>query len=103
VARFRVNVFPAARLVAAAFSPLPPRDPHTGGARLPVPVIELSSSSEASCCSRSGGAGKSTFPAALIDRINSERRVHIITLETRSSTCSSNRLSVVVHRELGNA
>ena len=48
------------------------------------------------------GQGKSTSLAALIDRINRDRKAHIITLEDPIEYVFQHRASVVVQRELGN-
>ncbi len=47
------------------------------------------------------GSGKSTTLAAMIDRINSTRPCHILTIEDPSSTCTSTRSRAVNQREVG--
>jgi len=103
VARFRVNVFRQRDSVAAAFRRFPHEVPTPEALGLPVPVIELSELQRGFVLfTGAAGTGKSTSLAALIDRINSERRVHIITLEDPIEYVFQHRLSVVVQRELGN-
>jgi twitching motility protein PilT len=47
------------------------------------------------------GSGKSTTLAAMVDRINNERRHHIITIEDPIEFLHANRLSVINQREVG--
>ena len=47
------------------------------------------------------GQGKSTTLASLLDRINQERQVHIVTLEDPIEYLFQHKSSIVVQRELG--
>ncbi len=47
------------------------------------------------------GAGKSTTLACIVDKINSSRRAHIITLEDPMEYLHRNKLSAVSQREIG--
>ena len=48
-----------------------------------------------------GGSGRSTACAALVDRINSTRRVHIVTLEDPIEALHADKLALVTQREVG--
>jgi twitching motility protein PilT len=102
VARFRVNVFKQRDSVAAAFRLIPYEIPAPEMLGLPGPVIELALLRRGFVLfTGAAGQGKSTSIAALIDRINRERRAHIITLEDPIEYVFQHRSSVVVQRELG--
>jgi len=102
VARFRVNVFTQQDSVAAAFRLIPHQIPTPEDLGLPLPVIELAQLKRGFVLfTGAAGQGKSTSLAALLDRINRERRVHIITLEDPIEYIFQHRSSVVVQRELG--
>jgi twitching motility protein PilT len=47
------------------------------------------------------GSGKSTTLAAMIDRVNRERAVHIITIEDPIEYVHRHRRAMVVQREVG--
>jgi twitching motility protein PilT len=101
-ARFRVNVFRQRDSVAAAFRLIPFEIPAAETLGLPGPVIELAQFKRGFVLfTGAAGQGKSTSIASLIDRINRERRVHIITLEDPIEYVFQHRSSVVVQRELG--
>jgi twitching motility protein PilT len=103
VSRFRVNVFTQRDSVAAAFRLIPHEIPAPEMLGLPSPVIELAQLRRGFVLfTGAAGQGKSTSLAALLDRINRERAVHIITLEDPIEYVFQHRRSVVVQRELGN-
>ena len=103
VARFRVNAFRQRDTVAAALRRFPHDDPHAGVAWAARARWSSWCSSGAASCSFTGaaGQGKSTSLASLIDRINRDRQVHIVTLEDPIEYLFQHRKSVVVQRELG--
>ncbi len=102
VARFRVNVFTQRDTVAAAFRLIPHEIPAPEMLGLPGAVIELAQLRRGFVLfTGAAGQGKSTSLAALLDRINRERRVHIITLEDPIEYVFQHRSGVVVQRELG--
>jgi twitching motility protein PilT len=103
VSRFRVNVFTQRETVAAAFRLIPHEIPVPEALGIPTPIIELAQLRRGLVLfTGAAGQGKSTSLAALLDRINRERAVHIITLEDPIEYVFQHRRSVVVQRELGN-
>jgi len=103
VARFRVNAFRQRDSIAAAFRRFPFEVPAVETLGLPAPVIELAGLKRGFVLfTGAAGQGKSTSLAGLIDRINRERRAHIITLEDPIEYVFQHRSSVIVQRELGN-
>jgi twitching motility protein PilT len=102
VARFRVNVFRERDSVAGAFRRIPTQVPTPQTLGLPSAIVELAQVKRGFVLfTGAAGQGKSTSLAALIDLINRERRVHIITLEDPIEYVFQHRSSVVVQRELG--
>jgi twitching motility protein PilT len=102
VSRFRVNVFTQRESVAAAFRLIPHEIPGPETLGLPAAVIDLVQLRRGLVLfTGAAGQGKSTSLAALIDRINRDRGVHIITLEDPIEYMFQHRRSVVVQRELG--
>ncbi|HYB42615.1 MAG TPA: type IV pilus twitching motility protein PilT [Candidatus Methylomirabilis sp.] len=103
VARFRVNVFRQRDTLAAAFRRFPHEIPTPDALGLPSAVVELSELKRGFVLfTGAAGQGKSTSLASLIDRINRDRQVHIVTLEDPIEYVFEHRSSVVVQRELGN-
>ncbi|MFO0671152.1 MAG: type IV pilus twitching motility protein PilT [Polyangiaceae bacterium] len=102
LSRFRANVFMQKRKVAAAFRTIPFKILSFDELGLPTIVSDL-------CNKPSGlvlvtgptGSGKSTTLASMIDKINSEQRLHILTIEDPIEYLHKHKLSVVNQREIG--
>jgi twitching motility protein PilT len=102
LARYRVNVFKQRGTIAAAFRRFPYDVPGIETLGLPAAVIELAELKRGFVLfTGAAGQGKSTSLASLIDRINRNRKAHIITLEDPIEYEFQHRSSVVVQRELG--
>jgi twitching motility protein PilT len=102
VGRFRINVFKQRDSVAAAFRHFPHEIPSPEALGLPSAVIELANLKRGFVLfTGAAGQGKSTSLAAMIERINRDRRAHIITLEDPIEYVFHHKQSVVVQRELG--
>ncbi|MCL2085827.1 type IV pilus twitching motility protein PilT [Candidatus Saccharibacteria bacterium] len=101
VARFRVNAFRERGSLAAAFRLIPNRIPALEELGLPQ-VISTFAAYPRGLVLVTGptGSGKSTTLAALIDKINSERSSHIITIEDPIEFMHKSKRSVVVQREV---
>jgi len=102
LARFRANLFMQRGAVAGAFRAIPFRILSTEELGLPPIVADLAT------CPRGlvlvtgpTGAGKSTTLASIIDKINTETRSHIITVEDPIEYMHANKSSVVNQREVG--
>ncbi len=102
VARFRVNVYKDKGAVAAAFRLIPARVPTIRELNLP-PVLEELTRRPRGLILVTGptGSGKSTTLAAMINQINSERSVHIITIEDPIEYLHQHKFSIINQRELG--
>lgn len=101
IARFRANVFMQRGAVAGAFRRIPYE--IWGFDRLGVaPVVATLADKPRGLVLVTGptGSGKTTTLAALIDKVNQERQVHIITIEDPIEYLHSHRKALVNQREL---
>ncbi len=102
LSRFRANIFVQRGAVAGAFRSIPFKILSFDELGLPAIVSELA-------CKPRGlvlvtgptGSGKSTTLASIIDKINSETRQHIITVEDPIEYLHPHKLCVVNQREIG--
>lgn len=100
--RFRVNFFRHKSGLAVAIRLIPSVVPRLDTLGLP-PVINDAADYERGLVLITGptGSGKSTTMAALVDRINSCRSAHIITIEDPIEFAHSSRRSLIRQRQLG--
>ncbi|MFQ6098236.1 MAG: type IV pilus twitching motility protein PilT [Armatimonadota bacterium] len=102
VARFRVNVFRDRGTVAAAFRLIPTRIPTIRELGLPLILEELSRRPRGLILvTGPTGHGKSTTLAAMINQINQERSLHVITIEDPIEYLHTHNRCIINQRELG--
>jgi len=102
LSRFRANIYRQRSNVAAALRTIPFRIPTIEELGLPKIVMELASRPKGLILvTGPTGSGKSTTLAAMIDRINTERNCHIITIEDPIEYLHTHKKSVVNQREVG--
>lgn len=101
--RFRVNVYYQRNSLAAAFRLIPIRIRGIEELGLPL-VLESIAKKPRGFVLVTGptGSGKSTTLAALIDFINTNRSVHIITIEDPIEYLHKHKKSIINQREIGN-
>ncbi len=101
LARFRVNAFHERGKLAAAFRLIPNQIKTINDLGMPS-IVESFADFPRGLVLVTGptGSGKSTTLAALIDKINSERSLHIITIEDPIEFTHKSKRSVVVQREV---
>jgi len=102
ISRFRVNVFKQRGSYAIAFRVIPQEIPKFESLGLPSVIREFTKLSKGLVLvTGPTGSGKSTTLASLIDIINTERSVHIITLEDPIEYLHKHKKSIVNQREIG--
>lgn len=100
--RYRVNVFRQQGNVAMAFRLISTRIPSTEELGLPASVADLYQRKRGLVLvTGPTGSGKSTTLAAIIDKVNSCRDAHIITLEDPVEYLHPHKRSMVNQREIG--
>ena len=101
IARFRVNAFHERGKMAAAFRLIPNHIVSINDLGMPA-VVETFADFPRGLVLVTGptGSGKSTTLAALIDKINRDKSVHIITIEDPIEFTHKSQRSVVVQREV---
>jgi len=101
VSRFRVNVFMQRGAVAAAFRIIPYEICGFDKLNVPSVVQELCKKSRGLVLvTGPTGSGKSSTLAAMIDKINSEEPVHIVTIEDPIEFVHQHKMATVNQREL---
>jgi len=100
--RYRVNVYQQKQAVTAAFRPIPETIPDFDGLGLPEQVGEIAEERQGLVLvTGPTGHGKTTTQASLIDRINTNRACHIITVEDPIEYVHHHKKSIVDQREVG--
>ncbi len=101
LSRFRANVFLQRGAVAAAFRSIPNRILSFEELGLPPVVAELANRPRGLVLvTGPTGSGKSTTLASIIDKINSERHVHVVTIEDPIEFVHQHKKAVINQREL---
>ena len=99
--RFRVNVFRKETGIGAAFRSIPSEMPSLEKLALPAIVTKLCDYHQGMVLvTGSTGTGKSTTLAAMIDHLNTTRRLNIISLEDPIEFVHRSKQSQVIQREL---
>ena len=102
LSRFRANVFTQRGAVAGAFRTIPFKILSFEELGLPTVIADLANKpSGLILVTGPTGSGKSTTLASMVDKINSEQRLHIITVEDPIEYLHPHKLSVVNQREIG--
>ena len=101
LARFRVNAYRQRGSLAAVVRVVAFRVPDWQTLGIPVSVMELAElDSGMVLVTGVAGCGKSTTLACIVDRINSSRACHIITLEDPIEYLHRNNKSIISQREI---
>jgi twitching motility protein PilT len=102
VGRFRVNLFRKLGGIGASFRVIPSQIPSLDSLGLPPVVKSLTRHHQGLILvTGASGTGKSTTLAAMIDHLNSTRRLNILTLEDPVEFVHRSKMSLVVQREVG--
>ena len=102
LSRFRANIFMQRGAVSGAFRSIPFKILSFDELGLPPAVAELSTKPRGLVLvTGPTGSGKSTTLASIIDKINSETRQHIMTVEDPIEYLHPHKKSIVNQREVG--
>ena len=102
VARYRVNAFKQRGSAALAFRVVATEIPSPEKLGVPSSVVDLYQRKRGLILvTGPTGSGKSTTLAAIIDKVNSNRDAHIITLEDPIEYLHQHKMSMVNQREIG--
>ncbi len=102
LSRFRANIFTQRGAVAGAFRTIPFKILSFEELGLPQIIADFAAKpSGLVLITGPTGSGKSTTLASVIDKINSEQRLHIITVEDPIEYLHPHKMSVVNQREVG--
>ena len=102
VARYRVNAFKQRGSAALAFRVVATEIPSPEKLGVPASVVDLYQRKRGLILvTGPTGSGKSTTLAAIIDKVNSNRDAHIITLEDPIEYLHQHKMSMVNQREIG--
>lgn len=100
--RYRANAYKQRGSVALALRLVGTQVPSAESLGLPASVIDLYQRKRGLVLvTGPTGSGKSTTLAAIIDKINSNRECHVITLEDPIEYLHQHRMSMVNQREIG--
>jgi twitching motility protein PilT len=102
LSRFRANIYVQRGAVAGAFRTIPFKILSFDELGLP-PVVSSFAEKPNGLILITGptGSGKSTTLAAVIDKINTEQRLHILTVEDPIEYLHPHKMSIVNQREVG--
>jgi twitching motility protein PilT len=99
--RFRTNVFLQRKGMSAVFRLVPFEVPNLADIGMPESLWELTTYSQGLILvTGPAGCGKTTTLAALVDRVNSTERCHILTIEDPIEYVHVNKDSLVNQREI---
>jgi twitching motility protein PilT len=102
LSRFRANIFLQRGAVAAAIRTIPFKILSFDELGLPAVIQDISKKPNGLVLvTGPTGSGKSTTLASIIDKINSEERVHILTIEDPIEYLHPHKMAVVNQREIG--
>ena len=102
LSRFRANIFMQRGAVAGAFRAIPYKVISIEELGLPKAVVDLTKKPRGLVLvTGPTGSGKSTTLASIIDRINSERHDHIVTIEDPIEYLHPHKNCLVNQREVG--
>jgi twitching motility protein PilT len=101
-ARFRVNIFKQELGSAAVLRMIPPRVLTVEDLGIPPQVAAVGRLTRGLILvTGPTGSGKSTTLAALLDKVNRTRSLHIVTIEDPVEFVHTSNKSIITHRELG--
>ncbi len=102
VGRFRVNVYRQRSTLAAVLRNVLFELPDSSALNIPEEIMSLADANNGIILiTGAAGSGKSTTLTCMIDRINSRRRGHIVTIEDPIEFLHKHKQSIISQREIG--
>jgi len=102
IGRFRVNVFNQRGTVALAIRSIKTEVPTFTSLNLPEVILDIATKSRGLILvTGTTGSGKSTLLASMIDHINENKAVNIVTIEDPIEFLHKNKKSAIAQREIG--
>ena len=102
VARFRGSVFRCRGAIAAVYRVVSQEVPSLDALGLPASAAALAELASGLVLTAGPvGSGKSTTMAAIVDRINRTRAVHVVTIEDPVEIVHRNRRALITQRQVG--
>jgi twitching motility protein PilT len=102
VSRFRANIYMQRGAVAGAFRQIPFKILSFEELGLPPVATEIANKPRGLVLvTGPTGSGKSTTLASIIDKINAEQRLHVITIEDPIEYLHGHKMCIVNQREIG--
>ncbi len=102
VGRFRVNVFSQRGTVALAIRSIKTEIPTFTSLNLPEVILDIATKNRGLILlTGTTGSGKSTLLASMIDHINENKAVNIVTIEDPIEFLHKNKKSAIAQREIG--
>ncbi len=102
VSRFRANIYMQRGAVAGAFRQIPYKILSFDELGLPPIATDIVNKPRGlALVTGPTGSGKSTTLASMIDKINAEQRLHIVTIEDPIEYLHNHKMSIVNQREVG--
>lgn len=102
VGRFRVNVYRQRSTLAAVLRNVMFELPDRGSLHIPESIMSLTDNQNGIILiTGAAGSGKSTTLTCMIDKINSERQGHIVTIEDPIEFLHKHKKSIISQREIG--
>lgn len=102
VGRFRVNVYRQRGTLAAVLRNVLFELPDSEALNIPEDILSLADSNNGIILiTGAAGSGKSTTLTCMIDRINSTRQGHIVTIEDPIEFLHKHKKSIISQREIG--
>jgi twitching motility protein PilT len=100
--RYRVNLFQQRGSIGMVLRLIPPEVPPFDRLNLPQTVLDLANNARGVVLvTGATGSGKSTTLAAMIDYVNTQQALHIVTVEDPIEYTFRDKRSVINQREIG--
>lgn len=100
--RYRISAYKQRGSVSLALRPVPDKLPAVEHLGIPDEVMELTNLEQGLIVIAGiGGSGRTTTQAVLVDHINRNREVHVITLEDPIEFVHHHQVAMVSQREIG--